>query len=76
MILCSGGSLDIENYEGIMKFKKETGAASVMVARSAMWNPSVFRKEGLLPLDDVIQEYLRFVILSFEQHDQEYAKCF
>ena len=27
---------------GIKKFWKETGASSVMIARAAEWNPSVF----------------------------------
>jgi tRNA-dihydrouridine synthase 2 len=31
---------------------------SFMIARAAQWNPSVFRKEGLLPIEDVMLEYL------------------
>ena len=37
----------------------KTGASSVMVARAAQWNLSVFRKEGVLPIDDVITDYLK-----------------
>lgn len=33
-----------------------------MIARAAMWNCSVFRKEGVLPLDDVIKRYLTLCI--------------
>lgn len=29
-----------------------------MLARAAEWNVSIFRKEGILPLDDVIKKYL------------------
>jgi hypothetical protein len=32
-----------------------------MVARAAMWNMSIFRKEGNLPLDDVIKRFLEIV---------------
>ena len=32
-----------------------------MLARAAMWNPSVFRKEGLLPLEEVVRAYLLLV---------------
>ena len=32
-----------------------------MVARAAQWDPSIFRKEGRLPLDTVVQSYLRYV---------------
>lgn len=33
-----------------------------MLARTAEWNCSVFRKEGKLPLDDVIKAYLRYAV--------------
>ena len=36
-------------------------ASSIMVARAAQWDPSIFRKEGRLPLDTVVQSYLRYV---------------
>ena len=35
-----------------------------MVARAAQWNPSVFRREGPLPLETVIADYLRYVRLG------------
>lgn len=42
---------------------RDTGASSVMVARAAMWNPSVpFRAAGVLPLDDVISRYIRIAV--------------
>ena len=58
----SGGSKDIETYEDIVKFKNATNASSVMVARAAQWNCSVFRKEGKLPLDEVITDYLKYSV--------------
>jgi len=59
---CSGGSKEIEKYEDIAKFREETGCSSVMLARAAQWNCSIFRPEGLLPLDDVITAYLRYTV--------------
>lgn len=34
-----------------------------MVARAAMWNPSIFLKEGLRPLEEVMKKYIRYVCL-------------
>jgi len=61
-IIANGGSKDIETYEDIVKFKNATNASSVMVARAAQWNCSVFRKEGKLPLDEVITDYLKYSV--------------
>lgn len=33
-----------------------------MIARAAEWNCSIFRKEGRIPLDDVIVAYLKYAI--------------
>lgn len=61
-IFYSGGSERIiETYEDINKFRQLTNASSVMIARAAQWNMSVFRKEGILPMDTVIRDYLSFV---------------
>lgn len=61
-VIANGGSKEMSNYEEIMKFKKVTGASSVMIARSAQWNCSIFCKDGPLPIDDVIKEYLKLAI--------------
>lgn len=45
-VIANGGSRDIDNYNDIMKFRHECGTTSVMIARAAEWNVSVFRKEG------------------------------
>ncbi len=44
-------------------FRTATGASSVMLARAAMWNASVFSKQGLLPVERVMEEYLKYVSL-------------
>lgn len=60
----SGGSHDhIQKYLDIEDFRQATAASSVMVARAAMWNPSIFLKEGLRPLEEVMQKYIRYVRL-------------
>lgn len=62
MLIFSGGSHDfITEYADIETFQKATAASSVMIARAAMWNPSIFRKEGLFPLKEVMQSYIKYV---------------
>ena len=51
----------VKRYEDIDEFRKSCNASSVMLARAAMWNCSIFRKEGLLPLDVVIKRFLEIV---------------
>jgi len=58
-IIANGGSSHIINsYEDIKKFRELCGASSVMIGRQAMYNSSIFRKEGMIPLDDVIKRFL------------------
>lgn len=57
----SGGSKEIVSYEDIEKFRQDTGASSVMIARAAEWNPSIFRPQGKLDLFEVVRKYLRIV---------------
>ncbi|XP_054710193.1 tRNA-dihydrouridine(20) synthase [NAD(P)+]-like [Uloborus diversus] len=61
-IIANGGSGEIENFEDIESFRKITGSSSVMIARQAEWNCSIFRKDGKLPLDTVIEEYIRYAV--------------
>ncbi|XP_014358372.2 tRNA-dihydrouridine(20) synthase [NAD(P)+]-like [Papilio machaon] len=61
-VIANGGSKEIEKYTDIFKFKEMTGCSSVMLARAAEWNCSIFRKEGLLPMDNVIKEYLKLAV--------------
>ncbi|KAG5345465.1 DUS2L synthase, partial [Acromyrmex charruanus] len=61
-VIANGGSKDIQKHSDIFRFKKETGCSSVMLARAAEWNCSVFRKEGFLPMENVIKSYLKHAI--------------
>lgn len=38
------------------------GASSIMIARAAEWNASIFRPQGLLPTDEIIKLYLKHAI--------------
>uniref|UniRef100_H2YFU7 DRBM domain-containing protein n=1 Tax=Ciona savignyi TaxID=51511 RepID=H2YFU7_CIOSA len=70
-VIANGGSGEIKCYDDIENFRSLTNASSVMVARSAQYNCSVFRKEGPLPVEDVIKEYLKIAI----QYDNHYINC-
>lgn len=61
-VICNGGSKEIERYSDIEKYRLQCGASSIMIARAAEWNPSIFRKEGMLPIQDVIKKYLKLSI--------------
>lgn len=45
-VIANGGSDEIHCYEDIEKFKNECGVTSVMIARAAQKNISIFRREG------------------------------
>ena len=62
----SGGSSNINSYNDVMAFKSSTSAASVMLARAAMHNVSIFRKEGLLSVEKVIHDFMKYVSWSGE----------
>lgn len=61
-VIANGGSREIEKRRDIFNFKQETGCSSVMIARTAEWNCSIFRKEGLLPMEEVIRSYLKLAV--------------
>ncbi|XP_051174599.1 tRNA-dihydrouridine(20) synthase [NAD(P)+]-like [Leptopilina boulardi] len=61
-VIANGGSREIEKRSDIFKFKQETGCSSVMIARAAEWNCSIFRKDGLLPMDEIITTYLKLAV--------------
>ncbi|KAJ7312016.1 hypothetical protein JRQ81_006345 [Phrynocephalus forsythii] len=76
-VIANGGSLDfIKEYPDIEAFREATMASSVMIARAAMWNPSVFRREGPLPLKDVVQEYIKYSV-RYDNHytNTKYCLC-
>ena len=62
-VIANGGSKEINNFSDIKDFCDRTNSCSVMIARAVMWNCSILRKEGFLPLDDVIRQFLRYAIL-------------
>ena len=64
VLFFSGGSKEMNCYGDIFEFKRECGVSSVMIARAAEWNPSIFRQEGKLNVHDVIKEYLKYVNLQ------------
>lgn len=45
-VIANGGSRDIERFTDIAKFKEMCGASSVMIARAAEWNVTIFRPKG------------------------------
>jgi tRNA-dihydrouridine synthase 2 len=62
-VIANGGSNNIKSYSDIVKFREKTGASSVMIARSAMKNPSIFKPDNQLePIDNVVKEYLRLAV--------------
>ncbi|XP_071613070.1 tRNA-dihydrouridine(20) synthase [NAD(P)+]-like isoform X3 [Heliangelus exortis] len=76
-VIANGGSHDfIKEYKDIETFQKATAASSVMIARAAMWNPSIFRKEGLFPLKKVMQDYIKYAV-RYDNHytNTKYCLC-
>lgn len=73
-VICNGGSKEIEKYSDIFKFKKLCGASSIMVARAAEWNVSIFRPQGMSPLMDVINRYLT-VAVDYDTHPANAKYC-
>lgn len=62
-VIANGGSNWIKSYSDIIKFRDSVGASSVMIARAAMRNPSVFcSSNSLEPVTSVISEYLKLAV--------------
>ena len=66
-IICNGGSSDNRNsdsntYDGIRKFWKESEASSVMIARGAEWNPSIFKAGEKDAVMTMIDKYMNHAI--------------
>ncbi|XP_024989670.1 tRNA-dihydrouridine(20) synthase [NAD(P)+]-like [Cynara cardunculus var. scolymus] len=53
---------DVFEFEDFQHIRSVTGASSVMIARGALWNASIFHPEGT-PVEDVKREYVRKSIL-------------
>ncbi|KAJ8247257.1 hypothetical protein GJAV_G00244200 [Gymnothorax javanicus] len=76
-VIANGGSLDlVKSHDDIQTFREATGASSVMLARAAMWNPSVFCRQGMLPLEGVMEDYIRYAV-RYENHpiNTKYCLC-
>ncbi|MBN3321087.1 DUS2L synthase, partial [Atractosteus spatula] len=74
-VIANGGSLDhVRVHADIAAFQAATGASSTMLARAAMWNPSVFRREGSLPLEEVMTQYLRYAV-RYDNHASNTKYC-
>lgn len=58
----SGGSREITKYADIQKFKDDCGCGSVMLARAAQANCSIFSPNGMKELDVIIKEYLKYAV--------------
>ena len=56
-VLANGGSNDIVSFDTITKFQQNTKTAGVLVARAAMWNPSVFCASGPEDIFSIIPRY-------------------
>ena len=66
-VIANGGSSNnrnsqINTHAGIKQFWEKTEAASVMVARAAEWNPSVFREGEKENIMTVIEKYFGYAI--------------
>ncbi|XP_055617697.1 tRNA-dihydrouridine(20) synthase [NAD(P)+]-like isoform X2 [Toxorhynchites rutilus septentrionalis] len=61
-VIANGGSQEMHRRADIVKFRNACGASSVMVARAAQWNCSIFRDEGPLPIEEIIHEYLKLSV--------------
>lgn len=76
-VIANGGSLDlVKTHADIEEFRNATGSSSVMLARAAMWNPSVFRSQGLLPVEQVMEEYIKYAV-RYDNHafNTKYCVC-
>lgn len=62
-VIASGGSSEIKSFQDILNFRCETKASSVMVARAALKNCSIFKRDNkLLDMDTLIKDYLKLAI--------------
>lgn len=59
-VIASGGSDNIQRHSDIFKFLESSGCDSVMIGKAAIVNCSIFRSQGLLPIECVVRDYMRF----------------
>eukprot|EP00045_Choanoeca_perplexa_P014794 m.176333 g.176333 ORF g.176333 m.176333 type:complete len:528 (-) comp16798_c0_seq5:861-2444(-) len=61
-VIANGGSLDFKSYQDLITFRDQCQASSVMVARGAQTNMSIFNPEGLSEQLSVSTHYLELAI--------------
>lgn len=61
-VIANGCSTIIKDRDDALKFRDDCRATSLMIARAALVNMSIFRPEGMLPNEEVISEYLKMCI--------------
>lgn len=57
-VIANGESSLIHEFEDIAKSKEKCGTSSIMIARYALHRPSIFRREGLLSMEEEIGNIL------------------
>eukprot|EP01113_Clastostelium_recurvatum_P034303 TRINITY_DN4639_c0_g1_i2.p1 TRINITY_DN4639_c0_g1~~TRINITY_DN4639_c0_g1_i2.p1 ORF type:complete len:385 (-),score=63.70 TRINITY_DN4639_c0_g1_i2:91-1245(-) len=55
---------DIFKYEDFARVREHTGASSVMIARGAIRNPSIFSTAPLPLMEEVIPEYIKLAVAT------------
>ncbi|KAJ1964200.1 tRNA-dihydrouridine synthase 2 [Dipsacomyces acuminosporus] len=55
---------DVFKHEDVQRARDETGATSVMTARGAIENASIFRPDGMLPPLDVALAYIKTAVCT------------
>lgn len=73
-LIANGESNNIKTYDDMMKFRIESKASSVMIARAAMLNPGIFRNMKIsdnvsesADIRQVVEEYLKFCVI-YDNH--------
>ncbi|KAI9297295.1 FMN-linked oxidoreductase [Neoconidiobolus thromboides FSU 785] len=65
---------DLFRPEDIVKVKEQTGVSSVMIARGAMKNPSIFSKDGLVDFKQTVAKYIQHATdLNFLYQNTKYT---
>ncbi|KAF9575183.1 hypothetical protein EC968_004119 [Mortierella alpina] len=59
---------DVMKYTDMARVRELSGATGVMIARGAQANVSVFRKEGRLPILDMVRQYIRKCMATRNLH--------
>ena len=61
-IIANGISADVSCHSDIQAWNERIGSDSIMLARAAQRNPSIFRKSGILPVLEMSRSYLMYAI--------------